>query len=250
MGSGAITPRCFVFTEEPRGVPIPYFSPDIFAYLSPGIVLQNYVITKDRAYIIDREYSTQADRYLDLASFCTQNILASGGEEMFLKSYFRDSGREPDYKKLLLYKMSIGFMWIYWHLDRVAHDRDAAYNEYRWRMHLNNAIVCKEKWEAMRGRRDGGGRARLTILFLPATILTYGRKLHAGYSKDNLYTLDPRLHDHHHRQRHLHAGERHERFRHEPDGSGYLEVDVVVRHLPGNVHSAAAYYAHTVRRLS
>ena len=111
------------------------------------IVLQNFILTKDRAYLVDWEYSTMADRYLDLASFCTQNILGPGAEKMFLKSYFNGSDTQMDYGKFLLFKMSISFMWVYWHLNNVAHNKDSKYNEYRWRMHLNNAIVCKEEWE-------------------------------------------------------------------------------------------------------
>lgn len=113
------------------------------------IVLQNFIFTKERAYMVDWEYSTMSDRYLDLASFCTQNILGPGAERLFLKSYFKNSGYELDYQKLLLFKMSISFMWIYWHLNNVAHNKDAEYNEYRWRMHLNNAVVCKEEWEKL-----------------------------------------------------------------------------------------------------
>ncbi len=113
------------------------------------IVLQNFIFTNERAYIIDWEYSTMADKYLDLASFCTQNILGSGADIMFLNSYFKDLDEELDYGKFLLYKMSISFMWIYWHLNNVAHNKDATYNEYRWRMHLNNALVCKSEWEKL-----------------------------------------------------------------------------------------------------
>lgn len=113
------------------------------------IVLQNFIFTKERAYIIDWEYSTMADRYLDLASFCTQNILGPGADIMFLNSYFANNNQKLDYGKFLLYKMSISFMWVYWHLNNVAHDKDAEYNEYRWRMHLNNALVCKREWEKL-----------------------------------------------------------------------------------------------------
>lgn len=111
------------------------------------IVMQNFIFTDERAYIIDWEYSTMSDRYLEFASFCTQNILAPGAERMFLKSYFAGMDLDLDYDKFLLFKMSISFMWVYWHLNNVAHNKDAEYNEFRWRMHLNNAIMCKEEWE-------------------------------------------------------------------------------------------------------
>lgn len=111
------------------------------------IVMQNFIFTDERAYIIDWEYSTMSDRYLEFASFCTQNILAPGAERMFLKSYFAGMDMDLDYDKFLLFKMSISFMWIYWHLNNVAHHKDAEYNEFRWRMHLNNAVMCKDEWE-------------------------------------------------------------------------------------------------------
>lgn len=113
------------------------------------IVLQNFIFADDRVYMIDWEYSTMSDKYLDLASFCTQNILGSGADRMFLKSYFGSSGEKLDYGKFLLFKMAISFMWIYWHLNNVAHNKDPQYNEYRWRMHLNNAVVCREDWERL-----------------------------------------------------------------------------------------------------
>lgn len=111
------------------------------------IVMQNFIFTDDRAYMIDWEYSTMSDRYLELASFCTQNILAPGVERLFLKSYFSKSDAQLDYEKFLLFKMSISFMWIYWHLNNVAHNKDTEYNDYRWRMHLNNALMCKDEWD-------------------------------------------------------------------------------------------------------
>ena len=113
------------------------------------VVIQNVLFAKERAYIVDWEYSTMADRYLDLASFCSQNILAPGAEQMFLNSYFAGSSSEPDRSKLVLFKMSISFMWLYWYLNNIAHNKDLEYNEYRWRMHLNNALMCKEEWERL-----------------------------------------------------------------------------------------------------
>ena len=113
------------------------------------IVIQNLIFAKERVYMVDWEYSTMSDRYLDLASFCTQNLLGPGVDKMFLKSYFAGLDDKMDYGKFLLFKMAISFMWVYWHLNNVAHNKDTKYNEYRWRMHLNNAVVCKEEWELM-----------------------------------------------------------------------------------------------------
>ena len=133
-----------------------HYSDDVCPVHS-DVVLQNFIFTEERAYMVDWEYSTMADRYLELASFCTQNILASGVEKLFLKQYF--SGHEPDFDmgKFLLYKMAISFRWIYWHLNNVAHDKDPEYNEYRWRMHLNNAVMCKEEWETLRRKPSISG---------------------------------------------------------------------------------------------
>lgn len=111
------------------------------------IVLQNFIFTRERAYIVDWEYSTMASRYLDLASFCTQNILQPKTAKLFLDSYFSGADVEIDYGKFLLYKMSISFMWIYWHLNNVAHNKDTEYNKWRWRLHYNNAMECKNEWE-------------------------------------------------------------------------------------------------------
>lgn len=113
------------------------------------IVLQNFIFTEERAYIVDWEYSTMASRYLDLASFCTQNILQPKITKLFLDSYFNEEDMEINYGKFLLYKMSISFMWIYWHLNNVAHNKDVEYNKWRWRFHYNNALDCKNEWEKL-----------------------------------------------------------------------------------------------------
>ena len=113
------------------------------------IVLQNFVFTHERAYIVDWENSFMADPYVDLASFCTQNILGPNADRLFLKSYFSGMDNTLDYGKFLLFKMAVSFMWIYWHLNNIAHNKDVEYNEYRWRMHLNNAIICKEDWRKL-----------------------------------------------------------------------------------------------------
>jgi thiamine kinase-like enzyme len=113
------------------------------------IVLQNFIFTQKRAYIVDWEYSTMAGRYLDLASFCTQNILQPETTKMFLDSYFANGDVPMDYGKFLLYKMSISFMWIYWHLNNIAHNKDTEYNKWRWKLHYHNAIDCKKEWERL-----------------------------------------------------------------------------------------------------
>lgn len=121
------------------------------------IVLQNFIFTDERAYIVDWEYSTMAGRYLDLASFCTQNLLTKGMTDEFLSSYFNGTDAELDYGKFVLYKMAISFMWIYWHLNNVAHNKDKEYNEFRWRHHYENAMSCKAEWEALQNSNNYGG---------------------------------------------------------------------------------------------
>lgn len=127
---------------------------DEFCPVHSDIVLQNFIFTDERAYIIDWEYSTMASRYLDLASFCTQNLLTEEMTQMFLESYFRDANEPFDQGKFLLFKMSISFMWIYWHLNNVAHNKDKEYNEFRWRHHYQNAMKCKFEWEKLTNGRQ------------------------------------------------------------------------------------------------
>lgn len=113
------------------------------------IVLQNFIIGDQRAYIVDWEYSTMANPYLDLASFCIQNDLTETREKHFLDSYFSDKSLKLNVAKHSLYKAAISFMWVYWHLNNVARDKQPEYNDPRWRLRFKNAIDNKNVWQRL-----------------------------------------------------------------------------------------------------
>ena len=119
------------------------------APLHGDTALQNFMICKDRAYLIDWEYSSQGDYYLDLANFVILNDLTPELEKSFLRSYEDKMQGKLDYGKFLLFKMAVSFMWVYWHLGRLVRNIQIDYNESHWKKCLNKAIAIKEQWQTL-----------------------------------------------------------------------------------------------------
>ena len=119
------------------------------APLHGDTALQNFMICKDRAYLIDWEYSSSGDYYLDLANFVILNDLTPELEKSFLRSYEDKMQGKLDYGKFLLFKMAVSFMWVYWHLGRLVRNIQIDYNESHWKKYLNKAIAIKEQWKTL-----------------------------------------------------------------------------------------------------
>lgn len=119
------------------------------APLHGDTALQNFMICKDRAYLIDWEYSSSGDYYLDLANFVILNDLTPELEKSFLRSYEDKMQGKLDYGKFLLFKMAVSFMWVYWHLGRLVRNIQVDYNESHWKKCLNKAIAIKEQWQTL-----------------------------------------------------------------------------------------------------
>ena len=119
------------------------------APLHGDTALQNFMICKDRAYLIDWEYSSSGDYYLDLANFVILDDLTPELEKSFLRSYEDKMQGKLDYGKFLLFKMAVSFMWVYWHLGRLVRNIQIDYNESHWKKCLNKAIAIKEQWQTL-----------------------------------------------------------------------------------------------------
>lgn len=119
------------------------------APLHGDTALQNFMICKERAYIIDWEYSSSGDYYLDLANFVVLNDLPPEMEKKFLDSYAAKMYGELNHGKFLLFKMAVSFMWVYWHLGRLARNIQVDYNESHWKKCLRKAQVAKSQWESL-----------------------------------------------------------------------------------------------------
>jgi len=119
------------------------------APLHGDTALQNFMICKDRAYLIDWEYSSSGDYYLDLANFVILNDLSPELEQSFLNSYESKMQGKLEYGKFLLFKMAVSFMWVYWHLGRLARNIQIDYNESHWKKCLNKAIAAKDQWKSL-----------------------------------------------------------------------------------------------------
>ena len=99
--------------------------------------------------MIDWEYSSSGDYYLDLANFVILNDLTPELEQSFLDSYESKLRGDFDYGKFLLFKMAVSFMWVYWHLGRLARNIQVDYNESHWKKCLSKAKRIKEQWQSL-----------------------------------------------------------------------------------------------------
>lgn len=114
---------------EPKLVP---------CHIDPKI--NNFILHKDKVYLIDWEYSNMADVYFDLANFTLTNELNESEENYFLHAYSEISGKNIIKEKYLLYKICTDYLWCFWHLIKLYQNENVKYNEGKWRERLYRAL--------------------------------------------------------------------------------------------------------------
>lgn len=102
--------------------------------------LNNFLLQDNKIWMIDLEYSGMADKYYDLVNIVMTNNLVKEEEEIILNTYEKYYGQKLDMKKYLLYKITIDYLWIYWHLIKLFQGEMVEYNEYSWKNRLNRAL--------------------------------------------------------------------------------------------------------------
>lgn len=111
--------------------------------------LNNFIVSNNKLYLIDWEYSNMADTYFELANFTLTNELNEREEEIFLNKYFTLSNQNYDKQKYILYKIVTDYLWIYWHLIKLHQNENVAYNQRKWKERLNRSLLNCKKMEGI-----------------------------------------------------------------------------------------------------
>lgn len=112
--------------------------------------LNNFLFAGSTMYLIDWEYSGMADPYFDLVNMVMTDRLIIEQEEMLLDAYEELSGEPLDRRKYKLFKIATDYMWIYWHLIKIAQGSMIEYNETAWTNRLTRALGNLEQLEELR----------------------------------------------------------------------------------------------------
>ncbi len=86
---------------------------------------ENWVMGKDKMYLIDWEYAGMNDGMWDLAAVSIEASFDEKCDELLLSGYL---GREPlllDYKHFLASKIYVDYLWTLWAKARAAYDGQA-----------------------------------------------------------------------------------------------------------------------------
>lgn len=87
-------------------------------------VAENFIVSQDRIYLIDWEYSGMNELEWDLAAFCLENNLSSEVSKKFLQIYFSGKENVNHYKKVLIYQICQDFLWSLWTILKEEHGDD------------------------------------------------------------------------------------------------------------------------------
>lgn len=107
--------------------------------------LSNFLLSDGKIYMIDWEYSGNADLYFDLANMTLTNELSEEQERLFLESYTRCSKIDFIEEKYILYKILTDYLWIFWHLIKWYQGQMVEYNSRRWKERLDRALAHYRK---------------------------------------------------------------------------------------------------------
>ena len=101
----------------------------------------NFMASSERMYLIDWEYSGMADPYFDLANLVMTDSLDPENEIRVVRAYERALGARIDEGRWRLFKASLDYMWLYWHLIKLSQGQMVEYNEASWRRRLARALA-------------------------------------------------------------------------------------------------------------
>lgn len=102
--------------------------------------LANFMVRDGQVFLIDWEYSGMCDEYFDLANLSMTDRLDAGQEDLLVELYSQAMGRDVDMRHYRLLKVAIDYMWLFWHLIKLAQGSMVEYNEASWRNRLARAL--------------------------------------------------------------------------------------------------------------
>ena len=91
-------------------------------------VVDNFLFTDERIYLIDWEYAAMCDQHIDLAMFCVYAGYDQAGIEKVLESYFTSGVSDAIRLKIYIYIAAAGLLWSNW--CEFKRDCGAYFSEY------------------------------------------------------------------------------------------------------------------------
>ncbi|MGE7022757.1 choline/ethanolamine kinase family protein [Solibacillus cecembensis] len=85
---------------------------------------ENFLITDNKVYLIDWEYSAMHDKYWDLAAFSLENMLTDEEEFLLLNQYLHHEVDTTIQYRINFYKIYQDFLWHLWGLYKTALGED------------------------------------------------------------------------------------------------------------------------------
>ena len=110
---------------------------------------ENFVLGKERLFLVDWEYGGMNDPLWDVADVIIEAILNEEEEEAFKTFYFNGPATPQEERRIVMNKVFLDFLWSLWGKQRfsIGEDDMQAYADERYeRMKINlDLLVSKHK---------------------------------------------------------------------------------------------------------
>ena len=91
-------------------------------------VYDNFLLSKDRVYLIDWEYSGMCDRYIDVAMFCIYAWYDKTQTDAAIRAYLGDNYNARDCMMIYAYMSVSAYLWVLW--CEIKRSSGVTYDEY------------------------------------------------------------------------------------------------------------------------
>lgn len=105
----------------------------------------NFMWDGEHMWLIDWEYSGMADPYFDLSNIVLTDCLDEAAESRVIAAYEIASGVNIDPLRWGLFKASVDYMWLFWHLIKLSQGQMIEYNQAAWKRRLKRALANLNK---------------------------------------------------------------------------------------------------------
>lgn len=110
-------------------------------------VAENFVLGKEKIYLIDWEYSGMNELEWDLAAFSLENQFDQEQTKEFLEIYFEGKITEENRKKILIYQICQDFLWTLWTVLKEEHGENFGdYGKIRYQRALHLLEVMEYEY--------------------------------------------------------------------------------------------------------
>ena len=110
-------------------------------------IFGNILVHNNKVWLIDWEYSGMTDPYCDLVNLSLLNDIDDDLEKKILKQYSILTNQEINWNKYFYVKMSISYMWVFWHLIKYKQFHNVEYNNRRWKERFAIALAAYDAYK-------------------------------------------------------------------------------------------------------